>query len=204
MKGSPVLRRAWILGGLLVLLAAVGSVAWATTSAGDKIYVACAKKKGGALRLVSAARDCRKTERAVTWNQEGPRGLPGQRGLPGEDGLNGEDGIDGEDGLDGEDGDDGLDGLNGTDATVTWKYVVTSGVSVPSGTSTVPAGTCVAPTPNAANGGVQIAGLPATVRVTATARGTTASQWDVQLANTSVDPQSVSTWVLCTNGTVLP
>ena len=78
MRGSRMLRRALILGGLCVVVAAAASVAWSMTSAADKLYVACAKKKGGALRLVATAKNCRKTERVVTWNQEGLRGLPGQ------------------------------------------------------------------------------------------------------------------------------
>jgi collagen triple helix repeat protein len=204
MRGTRMLRRALILGGLCVVVAAVGSVAWAMTSANDKLVVVCAKKKSGALRLVTAAKDCRKTERAVTWNQQGQRGLPGPKGVAGEDGLDGEDGIDGEDGVDGDDGDDGFDGTDGTDATVSWKIVTANNVPVAgTPTLTVWEGTCAAPTPNAVNGGVQIAGLPATVRVTATSRGTTASLWDVQLANTGA-ATTVNTWVLCTNGTNLP
>lgn len=195
-----MLRRALILGGLCVLVAAVGSVAWAMTSATDDKLVACAKKKGGALRLVTAAKECRKTERAVTWNQQGLRGLPGARGA---EGLDGEDGIDGEDGVDGDDGDDGVDGLDGDDATVNWKYVVTANVAVAAGAPTVSAGTCATPTPNAVNGGVQLTGLPAAVSVTATSRGATAPTWDVKLANTG-GATTVSTWVLCSNGAFLP
>ena len=104
MRGSRMLRRALVLGGLCVVVAAVASVGWAMTSATRQALVACAKKKGGALRLVATAKNCRKTERVVTWNQEGLRGLPGPKGVAGDDGLDGEDGIDGEDGVDGEDG----------------------------------------------------------------------------------------------------
>ena len=110
-----MLRRGLILGGLCVVVAAVGSVGWAMTSANEK-FVACAKKKGGAMRLVDAAKDCRKTERAVIWNQQGVRGLPGPRGIAGE---NGEDGLDGEDGVDGDDGDDGFDGDDGAPGPAT-------------------------------------------------------------------------------------
>ena len=106
--GSRMLRRALILGGLCVVVAVVASVGWAMTSATSDKFVACAKKKGGSLRLVVAAKDCRKTERAVTWNQDGPRGLPGPKGAEGEAGA---DGLDGEDGIDGDDGDDGIDGI---------------------------------------------------------------------------------------------
>jgi collagen triple helix repeat protein len=202
MRGSRMLRRALILGGLCVLVAAVASVGWAMSSATSDKLVACAKKKGGALRLVVAAKDCRKTERAVTWNQQGQRGLPG---LKGEDGLNGEDGIDGEDGVDGDDGDDGVDGIDGDDAAVKWHYFFGTAVNVNSGASLVPAGTCAGtPTPQAVNGGVRVTGLPANVRVIASApvgAATTATQWELQIENTSGSTQSVTPWVLCSAGT---
>jgi hypothetical protein len=205
MRGSRMLRRALILGGLCVVVAAVGSVGWAMTSANDKL-VACAKKSGGALRLVTAAKDCRKTERAVTWSQQGPRGLPGPRGVAGENGLDGEDGIDGEDGFDGDDGDDGVDGIDGTDATVKWHYAYDT-VMVPNGASQAVSTACPAATPLAVNGGYRPPeGAPVTtLRVTASAPdggGTTATKWRVQFENTSGGTLAgVTTWVLCSNGT---
>ena len=197
-----MLRRALILGGLCVVVAAVGSVAWAMTSANDKLYVACAKKKGGALRLVAVAKDCRKSERVVTWNEQGLRGLPGPRGVAGE---NGEDGIDGEVGVDGDDGSDGVDGFDGTDATVKWRYVFTANVQVTAGITTATSAACPAATPVAVNGGYRPASPTAAVlRVIATGPdgpGPTATQWAVQFENTSASTQSVTTWVLCSNGT---
>jgi hypothetical protein len=204
MRGWRMRRRAWILGGLLVLLATMGSVAWATTSASGKL-VGCAKKSGGALRLVGTVKDCRKTERAVSWSpvgQPGPRGPAGARGPAGKDGA---DGIDGEDGLDGDDGADGLDGYDGADATVKWHYFFGTAVNVNSGTSLVPAGSCAGtPTPQAVNGGVKVTGLPSNVRVIASApvgAATTATQWELQIENTSGSTQSVTPWVLCSAGT---
>lgn len=206
MRGSRMLRRALILGGLCVVVAAVASVGWAMTSADNDKLVACAKKKSGALRLVASAKNCRKTERAVTWNQEGVRGLPGPKGVAGEDGLDGEDGIDGEDGVDGDDGDDGVDGIDGTDATVKWHYVYDTAVSVQDGTSQVVSAACPAATPQAVNGGYRAPeGAPVTtLRVTASAPdggGTTATKWRVQFENTSGSTQTVTTWLLCSNGT---
>jgi len=199
-----MLRRALILGGLCVVVAAVGSVGWAMTSANDKL-VACARKSSGALRLVSAAKDCRKTERVVTWNQQGQRGLPGPRGVAGEAGVNGEDGIDGEDGVDGDDGDDGVDGIDGDDANVKWRYVFTPNVQVTTGITTATSAACPAATPQAVNGGYRPASPTAAVlRVIATGPdgpGPTATQWTVQFENTSGSTQGVTTWVLCSNGT---
>ena len=206
MRGSRMRRRAWILGGMLVLLATVGSVAWATTSASGKL-VGCAKKSGGALRLVGTVKDCRKTERAVSWSpvgRPGPRGPAGARGPAGEDGAAG---IDGEDGLDGDDGADGLDGYDGTDATVKWRYVYDTAVMVPAGASQAVSAACPAATPLAVNGGYRPPeGAPlTTLRVTASAPdggGTTATKWRVQFENTSGGTLSgVTTWVLCSNGT---
>jgi hypothetical protein len=60
---------------------------------------ACAKKKGGALRL--SKKKCRRGERRVTWaakGPQGPAGVPGQAGTPGSNGTNGTDGAGGTDG----------------------------------------------------------------------------------------------------------
>jgi hypothetical protein len=202
-----MLRRALILGGLCVVVAAIGSVAWAMTSANDKLFVACAKKKGGALRLVAVAKDCRKTERAVTWNQQGLRGLPGPRGVDGEDGLDGEDGFDGEDGVDGDDGSDGVDGLDGDDATVTWKYLYRDVANVATGPQTVTTLACAAPTPQAVNGGLSLTAPPANIRVMASAPvgvASTATTWEVRVDNLSGSQQTLKVWVLCSNGTAAP
>jgi hypothetical protein len=208
-----MLRRALVLGGLLVMLAVVGSVAWATTSASDKL-VACATKSSGSLRLVGAAKNCRKTERAVVWSanaQPGPRGPAGARGPAGDDGADGTDGIDGVDGEDGVDGDDGYDGVDGAPGppgpATKWLYVDASAVMIPQGTQTTSSATCPSLTvPHAVNGGIRLGG-PTTVHVTASApvgTGATATAWQVQVENTSAITASVTVWVLCANGTAGP
>jgi hypothetical protein len=66
---------------------------------------ACAKKKGGSLRL--SRKRCRRGERRVTWAVAGPRGpqglagAPGQPGQPGAPGTNGANGTNGTNGADG-------------------------------------------------------------------------------------------------------
>jgi Collagen triple helix repeat (20 copies) len=220
-KGSRMLRRALIVGGLCVVVAAVGSVAWAMTSASERI-VACAKKSNGAMRLVDAAKECKKTERAVIWNTtgpQGPRGLPGPRGPAGEDGVDGENGLDGEDGVDGDDGDDGVDGLDGQDGAPgppgpasepKWQYAFRSASVAPSATASVLSDACATPLPHAVNGGYQLTGTSTTfLRVTGSAPniqygGTTASQWLVQFQNTGPYTQPVTIWVLCATGTLVP
>jgi hypothetical protein len=95
-----------VVAGLL--LAGVSGLAIAQSgSAAPKKVKACAKKKGGALRL---GKKCRKRERRVTWAVRGPTGLPGPRG---------EAGIVGKDGAPGPPGTNGSNGTNGTNGTST-------------------------------------------------------------------------------------
>jgi hypothetical protein len=206
--GSRKLRRALIAGVLFVVVAAVGSVAWATTAANDK-FVACAKKKDGALRLVTAAKECRKTERAVTWNITGPRGLRGPAGPDGVDGLDGDDGDDGDDGEDGFDGEDGVDGIDGDDAQLRWRYVTSSPVTTPTGNSVRTSATCVAPTPHAVNGGVQLASTNVSVRTSrpditpGTPASPTPDRWSLDVVNSGA-PEDITLWVLCAAGSHVP
>jgi hypothetical protein len=182
------------------------------TSANDKLFVACAKKNGGALRLVAAAKNCRKTERAVTWNQEGPRGLPGPKGVAGGDGQDGADGLDGEDGVDGDDGLDGVDGIDGTDGApgpatkLLYVYSAAEPIAAGPSTETVSSAVCMAPLAQAVNGGIKVSGLAASVRVRASAptgSGPQATQWETEVENTGA-ATTVTAWVLCTNGTPGP
>jgi collagen type I alpha len=48
----------------------------------DTIH-ACAKKKDGRLRTVAGAANCRRDERALQWNVQGPKGDPGSEGPAG-------------------------------------------------------------------------------------------------------------------------
>src|SRR5437879_14840 len=61
-------RARYLVAALVAALAAGGG--WAFAAGGSTLH-ACARKKTGALRL---ARRCKRTERAVAWNTEGPRG----------------------------------------------------------------------------------------------------------------------------------
>lgn len=92
----------------VVLAAAVlicGVSGYAIAQSGSptpKKIKACAKKKGGALRL---AKRCRRDERRVTWAVRGPQGLQG---------LTGPQGVAGTPGQDGAPGAPGTNGTNGT------------------------------------------------------------------------------------------
>lgn len=99
---------------LAVALATVGSVAYATIPDGNTIH-GCYERVNGQLRVIDVSDDCRRSELAISWNQQGPKGDRGLQGEAGADGLNGRDGVDGQDGPDGRDGVDGKDGVNGRD-----------------------------------------------------------------------------------------
>jgi hypothetical protein len=73
-----VLKRRWWVGPL-VAGSAIAAVAIALAAIPDASGVihACYKNKGGALRAVNSAADCKNTETALPWNQTGPAGVSG-------------------------------------------------------------------------------------------------------------------------------
>jgi hypothetical protein len=87
---------------LAAVLLITGFSGYAIAQSGSptpKKIKACAKKKGGALRL--SGKKCRRGERRVTWAARGPQGLAGasgQAGAPGTPGANGTNGTNGTDG----------------------------------------------------------------------------------------------------------
>ena len=70
---------------VLAVLVAIGGGghALAASSGSDGVINGCVRKKSGTLRVVNAGVRCRKSERAVTWNQQGPVGASGQDGAAG-------------------------------------------------------------------------------------------------------------------------
>jgi hypothetical protein len=77
----------------------VASTGWAIAATSQSPVIrACANKKTGALRLASK---CRRSERRVSWNVQGPAGLRGPAGRPGTNGANGARGANGTNGLNG-------------------------------------------------------------------------------------------------------
>ena len=59
------------------LLVALGGVAFAGLPGASGTIHGCVGTGNGNLRVVEAAAECRKNERPVAWNQEGPPGPPG-------------------------------------------------------------------------------------------------------------------------------
>jgi len=147
----------WLMVAATVALAVgvSGFAIAASSSTPAKQVNACAKKKGGALRV---AAKCTKKERRVRWATTGPRGLPGATGAtgatgpagtPGKDGpagAAGKDGAAGANGTNGTDGLDGIDGTNGTDGTTTGETFYDedgTGSNFGGGTCGAPLGTSV-------------------------------------------------------------
>jgi hypothetical protein len=71
---------------------AIGGGAYAVVGsplAADGTIEGCYRKKGGALRLVKQGQRCRRGERRIAWNRQGPSGARGEAGARGETGARG-------------------------------------------------------------------------------------------------------------------
>jgi hypothetical protein len=97
---------------VLVLAAGIGVASAGIPSSGGKIF-GCYAKKGGALRVVSAGKKCKKSERARFWNQQGPQGSSSPQGASGSPGDNTPLAVKGPQGPAGPKGDKGSKGDTG-------------------------------------------------------------------------------------------
>jgi hypothetical protein len=59
---------------LAALAVALGGVAYATIPDSNGTIHGCYQKNGGSLRVVESSSDCRSSEQALDWNQQGPPG----------------------------------------------------------------------------------------------------------------------------------
>ena len=87
---SRRLVRLGVVGVILAAAAGAGSLAYATIVVNQTAIHGCTAKSGGALRLASK---CSASERAVIWNNTGPRGSAGATGLQGPAGSQGAQGA---------------------------------------------------------------------------------------------------------------
>jgi hypothetical protein len=78
-----------LIVSFLALAVATSGFAMAAIPDSTGVFHACYKKKKGTLRLVSSSRKCRKSERAVSWNQKGLTGTAGAKGAKGDTGAAG-------------------------------------------------------------------------------------------------------------------
>lgn len=67
---------------VIALLIALGGATYAAIPGSDGVIRGC-YKNGGNLRVVESASDCKQSETAISWSQEGPAGPPGPPGPPG-------------------------------------------------------------------------------------------------------------------------
>jgi hypothetical protein len=88
------------VGAAFVLAVGAGWAIAASTTSSATIR-ACASKSTGALRLAAS---CKRSERRVSWNTVGPRGLRGLRGIQGATGATGAAGATGATGAKGDPG----------------------------------------------------------------------------------------------------
>jgi hypothetical protein len=139
-----------------------GSVAWSavapTIPGPDGVIHSCYNATGnpvGSLRVIdpSTGASCSKNEKALNFNQTGPRGPQGVQGLPGADGVDGTDGVDGIDGTDGQAGPTGATGPAGASGLSGYQVVSADGalgqhqvdVTCPAGKRAISGGGYVSP-----------------------------------------------------------
>lgn len=135
------LRRSALFALALALALATSAAAEERESAVRRNVVkACVKERAGDARIVPPSEACRKSEKAVFWNIEGPigppggpgpKGDPGGPGSPGTPGLPGRDGLNGLDGKDGRDGQDCASGGGGGTAPSAIGTINVDGVHKP-------------------------------------------------------------------------
>jgi len=115
------LTRRWraLLFAVTVAIAVTAGFAYATVPDANGVIHACYRvdKKGeddkGQVRIVDSARDCKKNEQHITWNQRGPQGPKGDKGDKGDTGAKGATGADGPAGPTGAEGPTGPAGPTG-------------------------------------------------------------------------------------------
>jgi hypothetical protein len=117
---KPRLTFANIVAMLALILAMTGFAAAAIPDARGVIH-GCYEKSTGILRVIKAGKRCSKSEKSISWNQQGRRGRNGTNG------TNGVNGTNGSNGMPGPPGPPGTNGTNGA-TTVTVK---TASVSIP-------------------------------------------------------------------------
>lgn len=119
MKRLSAQRVLRLLGTAAVLFGVAAGASYATSTmhsaaTSTAVIHACVKKVGGAVRIVSATTTCTSTERAMSWNVQGPQGIAGPRGAVGAQGPVGPAGAHG---LKGDTGAPGAPGAPGTSLT---------------------------------------------------------------------------------------
>jgi hypothetical protein len=86
MRSRYLTSHARLLVGLgaILVVAVVGTVAWATIPDSYGVYTGCYMRPDGGLRIIDASQKCKSNETRITWNKAGEQGQPG---VPGKDGA---------------------------------------------------------------------------------------------------------------------
>lgn len=92
-------KNSLIIGVSIVLGASLLSVG--VSNATGSTIKACAKKSNGAMRLIDASKNCKKSERTLTWGTQGSAGATGATGATGAVGATGSSGAAGANGSNG-------------------------------------------------------------------------------------------------------
>jgi lamin tail-like protein len=181
--------RSKILVALAIAAVALAGAAFAAIPDGNGVIHACRKLDGGALRAVAKASACRSGERALAWNQQGPRGATGSAGAQGPAGPAGPAGPQGATGAQGPQGPAGpglasFDSLAGLGCTIGGQAGAIAIAYDGSGVAQI---TCVAG-----------AGGDAAVRINEFSVGVEGALGDefVEIVNTGTGPADLSGWRL--------
>jgi Collagen triple helix repeat (20 copies) len=104
---------------VVALVFAMGGGAFAITSIPGRngVIHGCYQKRTGTLRVMAAGKRCRRSEKAIAWNQKGAQGQPGVQGIQGQPGPKGDAGLAGPKGDTGAPGQAGPSGVVGAEAT---------------------------------------------------------------------------------------
>jgi hypothetical protein len=76
MKGKIDRRRVLVVVGVALALLVAGA-AWTLAQGGGVIYYACVNNSSGTIHMIGAGDTCGGNEQYITWNSEGPQGIPG-------------------------------------------------------------------------------------------------------------------------------
>ena len=127
-----------------------------SNAAGSTIK-ACAKKSNGAMRLIDASKNCKKSERTLTWGTQGDAGATGATGVAGATGAT---------------------GATGASPVVAYAYINSDGALATSRSLNASSSSRIGPGDYQLNFGVSTAGCVVSATTLST-QGNSVSVWDL-------------------------
>jgi hypothetical protein len=172
------------LGAVALLIAMAG--AYALASSGGGTITVCIDHKGGSLYK---AKTCRKPDRKLSWDRQGPQGPGGEPGAQGPRGIQGPQGVQGQQGIQGAPGISNYQVIIGTSVESSG-----SGANFDSAFAFCPPGT------SPLGGGFSSGGNDATIYVRNDQPiGENPGAWLVQTASASVLAYTITPYAVCAN-----